>query len=340
MSITISRIAELAGVSRATVDRVLKKRGGVNTQTAERIQNIIYKYDYKPNLIGKALVHSNKAINIGVILNDVGNRFFDEVKLGMRSALCDYSDFGLKMHLQELKGYDVDEQLNAIDKVLEEGMHALIITPIDDIKIARKIDILVANDIKVIAVNSDLTNSNRLAYVGCDYYKSGLIAGGLIELLTSEKAKVGILTGSFKVLGHKLRVRGIQDTITKLEHKGIEIAQIIECDDDNEKSYQATKTMLENDSLMDFIYITAGGVSGVCRAISNLKMNHIKVATFDDTEEIRILINNGQILATICQQPYEQGYKAIKLVYRTCIAEEQVMDINHTELTIKIKESI
>ena len=46
---TIREIAELAGVSRGTVDRVLNHRGSVNAATAALVNDIAKKLDYKPN---------------------------------------------------------------------------------------------------------------------------------------------------------------------------------------------------------------------------------------------------------------------------------------------------
>ena len=42
---TIKEIADLAGVSRGTVDRVLNKRGSVNPQTAQKIMEIVHALD-------------------------------------------------------------------------------------------------------------------------------------------------------------------------------------------------------------------------------------------------------------------------------------------------------
>ena len=46
---TIKQIAEMAGVSRGTVDRVLNNRGSVNANTAARVREIAEKLNYKPN---------------------------------------------------------------------------------------------------------------------------------------------------------------------------------------------------------------------------------------------------------------------------------------------------
>ena len=49
---TIKEIADLAGVSRGTVDRVLNNRGAVSPKTAEKIMDIVRAMDYRPNRAG------------------------------------------------------------------------------------------------------------------------------------------------------------------------------------------------------------------------------------------------------------------------------------------------
>ncbi len=65
---TMKDIADLAGVSRGTVDRVLNHRGAVNAQTAEKIMEIVRALDYRPNKAGTALAAQKKKYRIGVIL--------------------------------------------------------------------------------------------------------------------------------------------------------------------------------------------------------------------------------------------------------------------------------
>ena len=57
---TIREIAELAGVSRGTVDRVLNHRGSVNAATAALVNDIAKKLDYKPNRAGIAMLNAKK----------------------------------------------------------------------------------------------------------------------------------------------------------------------------------------------------------------------------------------------------------------------------------------
>ena len=58
--VTMKEIADLANVSRGTVDRVLNNRGSVNPQTAEKVRQIARTLGYKPNRAGMALAAQKK----------------------------------------------------------------------------------------------------------------------------------------------------------------------------------------------------------------------------------------------------------------------------------------
>lgn len=68
MAVTSKQIAELAGVSRGTVDRALHNRGRVSPEVAERIRKLAKELEYQPNAIGRALVKTSQDFKIGVVL--------------------------------------------------------------------------------------------------------------------------------------------------------------------------------------------------------------------------------------------------------------------------------
>ena len=93
--VTSGKIAELAGVSRGTVDRALHNRGGVNPEVEKKIKQLADQLGYKPDRAGKALSSRKNPPKIGVLLNSVGNAFFDEVKRGIAAAEKELADFRL-----------------------------------------------------------------------------------------------------------------------------------------------------------------------------------------------------------------------------------------------------
>lgn len=71
MGVTIKQIAEMAGVHRSTVDKVLHGRPGVSDPVRARVQRIIDECNYEANPIGKALQMQDKELRIKVLLLEV-----------------------------------------------------------------------------------------------------------------------------------------------------------------------------------------------------------------------------------------------------------------------------
>ena len=88
--VTQKKIAELAGVSRATVDRVLNNRGEVNEETKQKILEIANLMDYRPNRAGKTLVIRQKHLKIGCIMIDADNPFYAELHQGLKRKAEEY----------------------------------------------------------------------------------------------------------------------------------------------------------------------------------------------------------------------------------------------------------
>ena len=169
---TIREIAELAGVSRGTVDRVLNHRGSVNAATAALVNDIAKKLDYKPNRAGIALAAQRKMVRIGVVLFDTGNPFFDEVWNSVLSKEEELNSYNCSV-LKKKTGFSAQEQLQAIAELETEGIDGLVISPFNDTAVANKIDQLQSRQIPVITTNTDIRNSSRLAFVGSDFYRCG-----------------------------------------------------------------------------------------------------------------------------------------------------------------------
>lgn len=336
LAITAKEIAALAGVSRGTVDRALKNRPRISRETKERILKIAEQYNYKPNLIGKALVSSGQKVGVAVILTSVGNPFFDDVKNGIFAAVKAYEDYGIEINLTELKGYNPEELISALENI-QDGIENLIITPVDDEKLKGKLQELVEKGINVVLLSSDIDVKGKLSFVGCDCLRSGKIAGRMVGLLSEGHARLCIVTGSTLHPGHRWRVEGVSSVVR--EYSDIKIVNVIENNDDNETAYLAMKAALNRNGDIDFVCITAGGVQGTLKAIEE-DGKKIKVCSFDDIPATKEAMKKGKILATICQQPYEQGYNAVKSIFDKVIAKTHVEERQYSELSIKVDYSI
>lgn len=337
---TIKEIAELAGVSRGTVDRVLNRRGLVNPNTEKKVLEIAELLNYQPNKAGIALAAQKKKYVIGVLLFGEGNPFFDEVLDGLHQKTEELSIYGCTIIERQIP-FDLTAQLTAIEEFKKENIHGLILSPYNDEQIHQKIDELWEDKIPCVTVNTDMPDSKRIAYVGSDYYKCGQVAAGLLKLMRSGETTVGIITGSHKVLCHEERIIGFSDAISH-NHNTIQITEIIENDDDDYKSYEAVSGLLKRHPDIDALYFTAAGVYGGCRAVCNANLSGLpKIITFDAVPSTIEMLKNGIIAATICQKPKEQGaYSLALLVDYLVTGKLPEQPLIHMDLEIKIRESL
>lgn len=316
MSITIKKIAELAGVSRGTVDRVLNNRGGVKQEVADRILQIAKEFDYTPNIVARALAEKKTNKKIGVILNAEDNPFYIDVINGIKNEEDEIKDFGISLVMKTTKGYTIDKQLELIDEIIKEGVDGLIISPINSKRIAGKLNELDEKGIPIVNINIDIEGTNRLAYVGSDYEQTGRVAAGIFGLLGNSLPKnIGIITGSNLVLGHTLRISGFKDCL-KNDYPNSKVADVWENNDNDANSYIVTTQLLKKHPEIDGIFFCAAGIEGGLRAISDRGLlNSLDIVTVDLTEIVKKHLQDGNIAATICQDPFRQGSESVRVMF-------------------------
>ena len=339
---TIKDIADLAGVSRGTVDRVLNHRGSVNPQTAKKILEIADKLNYKPNRAGLVLAAQKKNIRLGVILFGKGNPFFDDVVKSIRQKEEELACYHCRI-LLKWTDVDVDEQLAAIDELLAEGVSGIAISPANDPMLAQRINELADRDIPVVTLNTDITGCRRLAFVGSNYYQTGATAAGLMRLMAGHNRApihVGIISGSYKILCHTERIEGFKNAILKDDRFHIE--DTIVNDEDDSVSYERTLHLLQEHPGINALYFAASGISGGCKAaLDTGRARDMTIITYDAVPSTCRLLEEDVISATICQQPEVQGRLPLEILFNYLAAGEgPKTDVNYTTVDIRIKENL
>lgn len=337
---TIKEIARICGVSRGTVDRVLNNRGKVKPETEALILKTIAEHGYTKNIVGRALTVKKTSPIIGVILCSEGNPFFDDVIAGFRAAEGELHDYGASVMLRTMCGHEVARQLALIDE-LEEHIAALVIQPINSRRIAARLRTLKENGIPVVTVNTDIDPASRCCYVGSNYESGGAVAAGMMALVTGAQAQLGIIEGVPTLMGHMLRQKGFEDHLRTIA-PGISLIARAPALDDPEQAYRATCAMLEKNPQIDAMFIVAAGVYDVCRAIIDCgREQTIRVVAYDDVPSTREMMRRGLIRAVVCQQPFEQGSRAVHAAFDMLLSGQMVENLMLiTENQIKIAENL
>lgn len=133
MSVTIRDVAKHAGVSIATVSRVINKNGYVNKETEQQVKKSIKELNYKPNAVARSLF-KKKSKSIGLIIPDITNPFFPELARAVEDV-ANKNDYTLllynsdedprkeKKYLEDAKQKYIDGIILATNSLSKEELH-------------------------------------------------------------------------------------------------------------------------------------------------------------------------------------------------------------------------
>ncbi|QGQ96107.1 LacI family DNA-binding transcriptional regulator [Paenibacillus psychroresistens] len=341
MNITIRQIADKAGVSRGTVDRVLNGRPGVKPAIRERILLIANELNYVPNVAAKALAHSKKPVLIGIVMPPKEIGFFDDVRLGINDAAAELKGFGIRVEYRYVDINRSEESVEAIRMFIEEKASGIMYCAMDDEEIRESIDYVVEQGVPVITFNSDVENCKRICFVGQDLYKSGRIAAGLMNLILPMNAKVAVITSTLKFHAQRSRLKGFKDGLEKLG-KQIEIVEVIEGYERFEDTQVKLQAAFANHPDIQGIYMATGSIEACIDIIKkNSREERIRIVCNDLQPEVEEGIRQGLIDFTIMQNPYQQGYRPLRLLYDFIFMHKQPeQEYYFTETQISISESL
>lgn len=330
MRATIKQIAQQAGVSIGTVDRVLHARGRVNAETAALVQSVAARLGYETNSIAKALSCQRNPLRIAVVLNAPQTNYFAaNVDAGVRDAQREIADFGVEVLYREMTAFTFEEQDAILQSLEGQRLNGLVIKPVNDPRIARRIDALCANGVAVVTCLSDIAGSKRLCFVGHNQYREGRMAGSLMSKFMGGRGSVAILTGTNAVLGQYLKAEGFKDYLCE-KCPDIHLLGSFEVNRMPALAESILRSVMATSEL-DGLFIQSMDKQGIETVASILRAGAGRpvVCTFGTAEEFAPLIADGSITFAFEENPYKQGYVAMKtlfgvLFYKKPMENEQI----------------
>lgn len=341
--VTIKQIAEEAGVSRGTVDRVINHRPGVKPETEQRIKEIARRLGYQPSVPGKMLAAKKKKIEIGFVSYDAPVApFFREINLAAQKKAMELENFGVKVHFYMAESLDNTYLVSFFQKVEKEMLDGLIISPMHFPAVSAFLKKMEKKRIPTVFYNLDNEELNSLCYVGCDYEQSGRVAAGLTALSIGNSGKVGIAT----VLDRESpssyeRMIGFKNEIKK-NYPGIEIVN----ENGNylfqENDAADILNLVRAHKEIKAMYIVNPGDCSIYKRIMDAAGNkELKIITNDLLERQKQMILEGMITATIDQQPEVQGTLPLQILYDYLVFNKKIEKKKvFTELQIYIRQNI
>lgn len=323
-TITIYDVAREAGVSMATVSRVVNGNPNVKPSTRKKVSDVIDRLDYRPNAVARGLA-SKKTTTVGVIIPNVTNLFFSSLARGIDDIASMY-----KYNIILANSDDNNEkEIQVFNTLLSKQVDGIIYMG-HHVGETMKKEIDRTNTPVVFA--GTVTTNEEFYSVNIDYKAA---AKTVVEQLLNRHTRVALVTGPAEyVINESYRNVGYKEA---LQERGIEL--------DEELLLQKTYTYKDGEKLVDLLLAsdaTAAFVSqdDVAAGILNgLQDRGIKVP-----EEFEIVTsNNSQIvefvrpqLSSIQFPLYDVGAVAMRLL--TKIMNKEEVDERQIILPYKIIE--
>ncbi|WP_432455561.1 LacI family DNA-binding transcriptional regulator [Agarivorans sp. QJM3NY_29] len=253
---TISDIAEIAGVSKSTVSRVLNKRPGVNAVVRAKVQALIDETNFTANIAAKNLKARNSD-TIGVIVPLLTSKSVAAMVQGLSEVI---ETEGMQTLLMNA-GMQIEKTNNHIKTLNSKGVDGIIVFMAGYNQ--ELLSTLKQSAAPVVIVGQDLS-LHGLTSVFFDDYRSGFIAGSqLLKLGCKQLMFVGVPQSDVAV--GRQRLRGFVDA---LDLADVDCRYQTDCDFNLESGYQQAKLALSTGYRPDGVFaVTDRLAAGSIRAL-------------------------------------------------------------------------
>ena len=210
---------------------------------------------------------------------------------------------------------DPDMQASQIQEMIDEGINAIILSPVDWEKITPSLEALKEADVKIVNVDTQVKEMDYVdAYIGSDNYNAGVLCGEDLIKRCPDGGKVAILECPTQNSVNE-RITGFEETLAKAEN-GFEIVAREDTSGEFQKSLEAAQKILSENS--DIVAIMCGNdqMAVAAKTALNLAGNDQTVVySIDGSPDIKKELKkaDGQIAGTVAQSPVNIGKKAVDI---------------------------
>ncbi len=304
---TAKDVAVAAGVSPATVDRVLNGRGGVAPDKARRV----LEYARLLRLDRSLDRWPAKTLRIVLLIQSGDNPFH----AALRAALNEAEDVRLLFDLQGfVHSVDPNDAKATAHHIRSfgEAYDGLIVVCPDRAEIADAIRSVAARR-PVVTLATDLPGSGRQAYVGPDDRRSGRVAGDLMgRFLGPGGGAILVIAGLFSMTGQRERLDGFAEVLTD-RYPACRIVDVVESRELAERAGTLAAGALLNTPGIRGLYNASVGSRTVADAIAGAgRTGDVVFITHELTTDRRRLLQEGRIDAVIDQDPVNEMKVALR----------------------------
>ncbi|MBB3350568.1 LacI family transcriptional regulator [Rhizobium sp. BK049] len=310
---TVHDIAAAAGVSLATVDRVLNQRPGVRHVTREKVETAIRELGYIRD-VAAANLAKGRTYPLVFILPASDNSFMHGLNAEIRQAILRSPAERTDIRTIEVPAFDPAALVAVLEGLSREKPCGIAMVATDAPEVRAVVDRLVHAGFPIVTLVSDLTGSLRHHYAGVDNIAAGRTAARLLgRFLGPRKGKIAVLAGSMLVRDHRERLEGFTSVMGE-EFPDLAILPVLEGRDDPEIAHMLVAEALGNADIIG-VYSLGAGNRGLIRALKEKAVDRtLTVIAHELTAHTRAALIDNTIDAILNQNAGHEVRSAIRVL--------------------------
>ncbi|MBL4808231.1 MAG: LacI family DNA-binding transcriptional regulator [Rhodobacteraceae bacterium] len=311
---TVQDVARQAGVSLATVDRVLNRRPGVRKVTIAKVETAIAALGYIRD-ISAANLAKQQAYRFAFVIPDGSNSFMHGLEAEIEAVKLHSAANRTEISIYKVPTFDSLALAATLDRLDPRHCSGVAVVATEDVVVQDALARLCQNNIPVVTLVSDTPARQGQTYVGIDNVAAGRTAGRLMgSFLGARSGKIVLLAGSMVLRDHVERHMGFDQVIIS-DYNQLQCLPIIESMDDSGIVKQRLRRCLAAHTDIVGIYNMGAGNRGLIEVLSadSAGNKHVVVA-HELTEHTRRALNTGTFDAIIHQDAGHEVRSALRIL--------------------------
>lgn len=299
---TVHDLARVAGVSLATIDRVLNNRPGVRQATIEKVQKTIQELDFQRDVTASLLAR-RQDLRVVFLLPDGQNLFMQNLAGQIDFQKKIWAGKRVQIEVKLVPTLDGGALAQSLDVLDIKSCDYAVIVATDTAEVRKAVDDAMGRGVTVLTLVSDLPGTRRQNFIGIDNYAAGKTAASLLGRFCAHQSKIGLLIGSHDLRDHRQRMEGFKDVLDE-EFSHLNILPAIEGHDHTQTAQEAVTSLLEQHPDLAGIYSAGAGNSGLLAAVNAREAGgKVRIVVHELTDATSRGLNEGVIDIVLDQDP-------------------------------------
>ncbi|KKB08327.1 hypothetical protein VE26_14595 [Devosia chinhatensis] len=336
---TVHDVAREAGVSLATVDRVLNGRPGVRAATAQKVDEAIKSLGFARDL-NASLMARARDLNVVFFIPDGSNEFMDSLAEAVNRRFSMALSDRIHIETRRIKALDSAGLAQSLDSLDPRHCDCAVIVTSEEPEVIAAVDAAHRRGIAVMTLVSDLPHSARRNFIGIDNVAAGRTAASLLGRFLPNGGKVAIIAGSLHLRDHAERLQGFEAGLAR-EFPALTIIGPLEGHDERSETQAIVETLLRQHPDLAGLYNLGAGNAGLVSALEGSgQAGRIRVIAHELTTPTRAGLIGGAIDVVLDQNPDGEIREAIAAARALALATDRSAVTDPIEIGIFLRDNL